>query len=232
MSENDPDAHWRSESRNPGLGEFPCTTKFHVPFLLPRGQRPSWVGPSAFVSPTPPLSAALHAAGGSLPPVRLPDRHRAGCPLRRIAGRLDGDVQRPRAEARLPVQRRAAGRSAPGRAATSAASNSFTWNPMQQGTYEIQVVVKDGFSAREERVRDRDLHGADACRGDQRRGQPHGQPPGRPVQRTSLARHLDVRPVRPGRAPPCPGRIPRRCPSSPARAPTSSWPACCPTRPT
>ena len=29
----------------------------------------------------------------------------------------------------------------------------------------------------------------------------------------------------------CPGRIPPRCPSSPARAPTSSWPACCPTRP-
>ena len=26
-------------------------------------------------------------------------------------------------------------------------SNSFTWNPMQQGTYDIQVIVKDGFSA-------------------------------------------------------------------------------------
>jgi hypothetical protein len=25
------------------------------------------------------------------------------------------------------------------------ASNTFTWNPMQQGTYNIQVVVKDGF---------------------------------------------------------------------------------------
>ena len=27
-------------------------------------------------------------------------------------------------------------------------SNSFTWNPMQEGTYEIQVVVKTGFGAR------------------------------------------------------------------------------------
>ena len=27
-------------------------------------------------------------------------------------------------------------------------SNSFTWNPMQQGTYDIQVVVKAGFGAR------------------------------------------------------------------------------------
>jgi arylsulfate sulfotransferase len=27
-------------------------------------------------------------------------------------------------------------------------SDSFTWNPMQQGTYDIQVVVKSGFSAK------------------------------------------------------------------------------------
>ena len=27
-------------------------------------------------------------------------------------------------------------------------SDSFTWNPMQQGTYDIQVVVKSGFGAR------------------------------------------------------------------------------------
>src|SRR3954470_2306490 len=27
------------------------------------------------------------------------------------------------------------------------ASNSFTWNPMQEGSYGIQVTVKDGFSA-------------------------------------------------------------------------------------
>ncbi len=27
-------------------------------------------------------------------------------------------------------------------------SDSFTWNPMQEGTYEIQVVVKTGFGAR------------------------------------------------------------------------------------
>ena len=27
-------------------------------------------------------------------------------------------------------------------------SNSFTWNPMQEGTYEIRVDVKSGFSAR------------------------------------------------------------------------------------
>ena len=27
-------------------------------------------------------------------------------------------------------------------------SNSFTWNPMQEGTYEIQVDVKTGFGAR------------------------------------------------------------------------------------
>ena len=26
-------------------------------------------------------------------------------------------------------------------------SNSFTWNPMQEGTYEIQVTVKNGFGA-------------------------------------------------------------------------------------
>ena len=26
-------------------------------------------------------------------------------------------------------------------------SNSFTWNPMQEGTYNIQVIVKDSFSA-------------------------------------------------------------------------------------
>ena len=26
-------------------------------------------------------------------------------------------------------------------------SNSFTWNPMQQGSYDIQVIVKDSFSA-------------------------------------------------------------------------------------
>jgi N-acetylmuramoyl-L-alanine amidase len=26
-------------------------------------------------------------------------------------------------------------------------SNNFTWNPMQQGSYDIQVTVKDSFSA-------------------------------------------------------------------------------------
>ena len=26
-------------------------------------------------------------------------------------------------------------------------SNSFTWNPMQEGSYDIQVIVKDSFSA-------------------------------------------------------------------------------------
>ena len=26
-------------------------------------------------------------------------------------------------------------------------SNSFTWNPMQEGTYDIQVIVKDSFTA-------------------------------------------------------------------------------------
>ena len=105
--------------------------------------------------------------------------------------------------------------------------DSFTWNPMQQGTYDIQVVVKHGYQRLEERVHERDVYGADACRGGQRRGQPHGQPPGRPVQRPPPPAPRCTS-SSPSRAPPRPGRIPPRCPSSPARAPTSSWPACCP----
>ena len=54
---------------------------------------------------------------------------------------------------------------------------------MQQGSYNIQVIVKDSYSCRNRRVRDRVLYGEVAGRRNQRGDQPHVQPPGRPVQR-------------------------------------------------
>ena len=62
-------------------------------------------------------------------------------------------------------------------------SNSFTWNPMQEGTYDIQVTVKDSFGAATGESATASYTAQIAGRGDQRGGQPHVQPPGRPVQR-------------------------------------------------
>ena len=176
----------------------------------------------------PAASPALHAPGGSLPPVRLADaRRRRLSPTsdRRSSGRR---LQRPRA--RAPSTSSASGRRAVPLQVVQDFNNSdsFTWNPMQQGTYDIQVVVKNGYRSSKSESTSATYTAQTRVVGDTRRGQPDGQPPGRPVQRAPVPGHVDVRPVRPAGHRHRRGRLPRRCPSSPARAPTSSWPACCP----
>ena len=76
-------------------------------------------------------------------------------------------------------------------------SNSFTWDPLQEGTYNIQVTVKDSYSDSTGESATRVLYGDVAGRWNQRGDQPDVQPPGRPVQRPPLRRQFDVRRVRP-----------------------------------
>ena len=110
-------------------------------------------------------------------------------------------------------------------------SNSFTWNPMQEGTYDIQVIVKDSFSASTGESATASYTAKSRVVGNQRGDQPHGQPPGRPVQRASLPRQLRCTSSSAQLGPnPSWTRIPPRCPSCRGRAPTSSWLACYPTR--
>ena len=104
------------------------------------------------------------------------------CPLRRFAGHLDGDVPRPRAESRLSVQRRPARRPLPGRERLQP-QRQLHLEPHAAGDLRHPGGRQARIRRQEERVRERDVYGADACRGEQRRGQPDGQPPGRPVQR-------------------------------------------------
>ena len=110
--------------------------------LFHAGRSPPRPGSSA-----PAASAPLHDTGGSLPPVRLPHRHRPGWAVRRITGHLDGRVH---GHGSKPVYQFSVG--LPGGplqvVRDFGLSNGFNWNPMQQGTYDIRVVVKSGFSAR------------------------------------------------------------------------------------
>ena len=66
-------------------------------------------------------------------------------------------------------------------------SNSFTWNPMQEGSYNIQVIVKDSFSASTGESATASYTAKSRVVGNHRGDQPHVQPPGRPVQRTPSA---------------------------------------------
>ena len=62
-------------------------------------------------------------------------------------------------------------------------SNSFTWDPMQEGSYDIQVTVKDSFGAATGESATASYTADSRVVGIRRGGQPHVQPPGRPVQR-------------------------------------------------
>ena len=85
------------------------------------------------------------------------------------------------------------------------ASNSFTWNPMQEGTYSIQVIVKDSFSAATGEsatasyTADSRVVGASAV------VSPTSNPLVALYSATSLLRQFDVRPVQADWAPTSPG---------------------------
>ena len=131
------------------------------------------------------LTPSRKRVEGRHTPARRPRRHRphckpledrcllsvsltdpaAGCPLRRIAGHLDGDVQRPRDNARLPVQRRAARRSSPGRSGLQP-QRQLHLEPHAAGDLRHPGGRQGRIQRLERRVRERDVYGADAGRGD------------------------------------------------------------------
>ena len=179
-------------------------------------------------SSDPVVSAPVRAPGGSLPPLGLLIARRTARPPGRIAGRLDGDGQRPRRITRLPVQRRAGRRSVPGGSATSAPATASPGTPCRRGRYDIQVIVKDGYGATTGESATASYTAESRVAGSAR-GQSHVQPPGRPVQRAALPRRLRCTSSSPDGLQPV-LELPPRCPSCRGRAPTSSWRACCPTR--
>ena len=61
-------------------------------------------------------------------------------------------------------------------------SDSFTWNPMREGTYEVRVIVKDSFAATPGESAVATYTAGSRVRA-QRGHQPHAQSPGRAVQR-------------------------------------------------
>ena len=62
-------------------------------------------------------------------------------------------------------------------------TNSFTWNPMQEGTYTIQVTVKTSYSATTGESTSVSYTAKSRVFGYHCGDQPDGQPPGRTVQR-------------------------------------------------
>ena len=74
-------------------------------------------------------------------------------------------------------------------------SDSFTWNPMQQGTYDIRVVVKTGFGARKSESTSATYTAQTRVVGDSAVVSPMANPLVA-LYSASLPRRLDVRPVR------------------------------------
>ena len=156
---------------------------------------PAGRGPARPSSSPPAASARLHATGGSLPPVRLTDRDRAGCPLRRIAGRLDGDVQRPRVRSRLPVQRRAPGRCLSRSCKTLARATASPGTPCRRGPTPSRWSSRTDSPARRASPRARRIRRRRVLQ----ETAPWSAPwptPWSPSTARPLARRHDVRPVR------------------------------------
>ena len=109
-------------------------------------------------------------------------------------------------------------------------SNSFTWNPMQEGTYDIQVTVKDSFSASTGESASASYTAKSRVVGTSAVISPTSNPlvalySAPPSAGSSM--YVQFSPAWPQ---PVLDQIPPRCPSCRGRAPTSSWLACCPTR--
>ena len=151
--------------------------------------------------------------------------------LRRVARDLDGQFPGARNKGCLPVQRRVAGRSA---------SSGARLQPQQQVHLEpdargdlrqIRVDVKPGIAARKSQSTIATYTAQTRVTGNSAVVSPHGQPPVALYSAPpSAGASMYVQFAAEG--PPLRGKTPHRCRSSPARAPTSSWPGCYPTRPT
>ena len=108
-------------------------------------------------------------------------------------------------------------------------SDTFTWDPLQEGTYDVQVTVKDGYSSTTGESAGATYTATSRVVGTGAVISPmsnplvalYSAPPPPAVRCTSSS---------PSRVPPRPGAVPPRCRSCRVRAPTSSWPACSPTR--
>ena len=77
-------------------------------------------------------------------------------------------------------------------------ANAFTWTPMQEGNYDIQVTVKDGYQATETTSAVVADEVASRVTGSQAVVTPTAQPARGPVQRPALVGGDGVRPVRRG----------------------------------
>ena len=77
-------------------------------------------------------------------------------------------------------------------------ANAFAWTPMQEGTYDIQVTVKDGYQATETTSAVVTDEVASRVTGSAGRRHPHRQPARGPVQRPAVVGGDGVRPVRRG----------------------------------
>ena len=186
-------------------------------------------GPSRPGSSTPAVSARMHAPRGSLPPVRLDRGTEPAVPL---VGSPVTWTATASGHGATPVYQFSVGPTGgPSHVVRDfSPSNSFTWDPMQEGSYDIQVTVKDSFSAATGEsatasyTADSRVAGADAVI----------SPTSNPLvalYSAPLLRQFDVRSVQTDWARTSPGVRPPRCPSCRGRAPTSSSRACCRTRP-
>ena len=107
-----------------------------------------------------------------------------------------------------------------------APTDSFTWNPIQEGTYDIQVTVKNSYSANSSESAVAPYTAQTRIVGSNAVISPMSNPlvalySAPPSPGASM--YVQFAPNRPPR----PGRIPLRCRSCRGRAPTSSSPACC-----
>ena len=81
-------------------------------------------------------------------------------------------------------------------------ANTFAWTPMQEGTYDIEVTVKDGYQATETTSAVVADEVASRVTGSQAVVTPTAQPARGPVQRPAVVGGDGVRPVRRGGRPP------------------------------
>ena len=105
-------------------------------------------------------------------------------------------------------------------------SSAFAWNPLQQGTYEIEVIVRSSYNATTAEIATATYTADSRVTGTSAVVSPTSNPlvalfsaPPRPAAQcmSSSARQAALRP----------GPILHRRRSCPARARTSSWPVCC-----